>query len=345
MRRAAEQQRVAERSAADRAEIAAAEDFDPLRIRPYVTLGVDETPATDDEPQRPDSPRHPAGDATTTMPLLLGRRTAGPPPDAVEPAEAGGTTAALPPLAPNSAQCPAPSFAPAPAEGATSASGPASAAPFAPDADPVRPRRRRPFGALAVGTAVIAVVGTAAFAGGLLDGSGNGDADRDTALPTTMASIPEASVRAEESAPASVLPPPPSGTATTSPSAPASAPPSASASPSPSASATSQPATTPPPRPASTPHASRPASVAPPAPPEGPTLRPGDQGPEVAELQRRLEEIWLFHGRDDGDYTGQVEHAVSVYQSYKAIEGDQPGVYGPRTRRALEAETTGRGRS
>lgn len=350
LRRAAEQQRAAERSAADRAEIAAAEDFDPLRIRPYVTLGVDESPATDDEPQRQDSHRHPAGDAATTMPLPLGRQTAGPPPDAGETAEAGGATAVLPPLAPNSAQYPALPFAPAPAAGAASASArasaaPSSAAPFSPDADPVRPRRRRPFAALAVGTAVIAVVGTAAFAGGLFDGSDNGDADRETALPTTVASIPRASVPAEESAPASVSLPP-SGTASTSPSpsASATASPSASASPSPSASAASQPAATTPP-PASTPHASRPASVAPPAPPAGPTLRPGDQGPEVAELQRRLEEIWLFHGRDDGDYTGQVEHAVSVYQSYKAIEGDRPGVYGPRTRRALEAETTGRGRS
>ncbi|MFE6684626.1 peptidoglycan-binding protein [Streptomyces sp. NPDC057729] len=342
LRRAAEQQRVAERSAADRAEIAAAEDFDPLRIRPYVTLGVDETPATDDEPQRQDSHSRPAGDPATTMPLLLGRQTAGPPQDAVETAEAGGATAALPSLAPNSAQYPAPPFAPPPAAGAASASGPAPAAPFAPDADPVRPRRRRPFAALAVGTAVIAAVGTAAFAGGLFDGSDNGDADRETALPTTVASIPGASVPAKESAPAPASPPP-SGTVSASPSVPASASPSASASPPPSASATSQPATTPPP--ASTPPASRPAPVAPPAPPAGPTLRPGDQGPEVAELQRRLEEIWLFHGRDDGDYTGQVEHAVTVYQSYKAIEGDQPGVYGPRTRRALEAETTGRGRS
>ncbi|MFJ9677103.1 peptidoglycan-binding protein [Streptomyces sp. NPDC101194] len=341
-RRAAEQQRIAERSAADRAEIAAAEDFDPLRIRPYVTLGVDETPATDDAPRRQDPHHHPAGDAATTMPLLLGWQTAGPPPDTAEPAEAGGTTAALPPRAPSSAQHLAPSFAPAPAAGFASPPGPASAAPFAPDADPVQPRRRRPFAALAVGTAVIAVVGTAAFAGGLFDGSGSGDADRETALPTVAASIPEASAPAKESAPASA-PPPPSGTASTSPSAPASASPSASTSPPPSTPATSQPATTPPP--ASTPHATRPAPVAPPAPPAGPTLRPGDQGSEVAELQRRLEEIWLFHGRDDGDYTGQVEHAVSVYQSYKAIEGDPSGVYGPRTRRALEAETTGRGRS
>ncbi|MEU6014433.1 peptidoglycan-binding domain-containing protein [Streptomyces sp. NPDC047515] len=340
-RRAAERQRAAEqrraeRSTADRAEIAAAEDFDPLRIRPYVALGVDETPATDDEPQRRDSHHHPMEDAATTMPLLLGRQAAGPPPDAAGAAAAGGTTAAWPRRAPGSAYSPAP--------GSTPASAPASAAPFAPDVDPVQPRRRSPFAALAVATAVIAVVGTAAFAGGLFDGSGNGDADVDTALPTTVASAPEASVPAKASAPASASPPP-SAPASTSPSTPASTPPSGSASPSPSASATSPPTTTPTPPPASTPHPSRPASVAPPAPPAGPTLLPGDRGPEVAELQRRLEEIWLFHGRDDGDYTGQVEHAVSVYQSYKAIEGDPPGVYGPRTRRALEAETTGRGRS
>lgn len=35
----------AARRAAERAETAAAEDFDPLRIRPYVTLGGDEAPA------------------------------------------------------------------------------------------------------------------------------------------------------------------------------------------------------------------------------------------------------------------------------------------------------------
>ncbi|MDV9202885.1 peptidoglycan-binding domain-containing protein, partial [Streptomyces sp. Wh19] len=87
---------------------------------------------------------------------------------------------------------------------------------------------------------------------------------------------------------------------------------------------------------------SSPSSSAPPASLVGPALRPGDQGPAVAELQRRLEEIWLYRGRDDGDYSNQVEHAVSVYQSYKAIEGDPPGVYGPETRRALEAETPGR---
>ncbi|MFJ7491738.1 peptidoglycan-binding protein [Streptomyces sp. NPDC097727] len=271
-----------------------------------MTLGGDEAPVADHEQQHP-----PAGDAATTMPLFLGRATAGPPPDADEPAEAPGTAALTPHLAPA----------------------------FAPADDPVQPRRRRPFAALAAGAAVAAVVGTAALAGGLFDGNGNGDADGEQPLPSTVASAP-----AEETASASASSAP-SGPAPTSPPPPASASasPSVSTSPPPSASASSQPATASPS--ASTPHASRPASSAPPASLAGPTLRLGDQGPAVAELQRRLEEIWLFHGRDDGDFTGRVEHAVSVYQSYKSIEGDPPGVYGPTTRRALEAETTGRGRS
>ncbi|MFI5767531.1 hypothetical protein ACIA74_03090 [Streptomyces sp. NPDC051658] len=71
--RTAERHR-AERSAADKAEMAAAEDFDPLRIRPYVTLGNDTVPAAADADERPEqrgSHRPPEG-AATTMPLLPG---------------------------------------------------------------------------------------------------------------------------------------------------------------------------------------------------------------------------------------------------------------------------------
>ncbi|TXS78414.1 hypothetical protein EAO76_08460, partial [Streptomyces sp. sk2.1] len=53
--RAAERQR-AERSAADEAERAAAEDFDPLRIRPYVTLGNDPSTAAREESPGPRGP-------------------------------------------------------------------------------------------------------------------------------------------------------------------------------------------------------------------------------------------------------------------------------------------------
>lgn len=304
-RRAAEQHRAAQRSAAEKAEMAAAEDFDPLRIRPYVTLGVDGAPAgVDEAPQEP-GPRHLPQDAATTMPLFLGPAPAGPLPGTGDPA------------------------------GPTGPTGPVDIA-GAPDSEPGGPRRRRPVAAVAVGAALAVAIGAAAFAAGLL-GGGNGDTDRRQALPGAAVDVPEASVPATKPAPSSV-PPSPSAPASVPPSAPASPSPSASASPSPSASAASSPpASVAPSHPTSSP-----PSAEPPASLAGPTLRHGDQGPAVAELQRRLEEIWLYHGRDDGDYSNQVEHAVGVYQSYKAIEGDPPGVYGPNTRRALEAETTGR---
>ncbi|MEV5202049.1 peptidoglycan-binding domain-containing protein [Streptomyces sp. NPDC053720] len=291
---------VCARRAAEKAEMAAAEDFDPLRIRPYVTLGVDTAPADADEALREQGPHRTQEDAATTMPLFLGPATAGRQPDAVDPA------------------------------------GPARPA-GAPDEESDAARRRRPFVAVAVGVALAAVVGTAAFATGLLGGGDDGDTGRRQALPGTAVDVPGASVSATKPTPVSV-PPAPSASASASPSASATASPSASTSPSVSASTASSPSAS------VTPSRTTgsPSSSAPPASLAGPALRPGDQGPAVAELQRRLEEIWLYHGRDDGDYSNQVEHAVSVYQSYKAIDGDPPGVYGPETRRALEAETTGR---
>ncbi|MEV6164229.1 peptidoglycan-binding domain-containing protein [Streptomyces sp. NPDC052052] len=309
-RRAAAQQHAAEQRRAERAaEMAAAEDFDPLRIRPYVTLGGDEAPTADDEAE---SHHRPAQDAATTMQLRP--VTAGPLPDAVEPAGALAATAPEP--------------------------GPTL--PYAPADDPVQPRRRRPYAVLAVGAAVAAVVGAAAFVGGLFEGHGNGDVNGEQTLPSTVASAPDASTPAQEPASASASPSP-SATASVSPSVSPS--PTASTSPSPSASASRSAAASPAASAAATAATSPSVSTAPPATLTAPTLRLGDQGPEVAELQRRLEELWLFHGQDDGNFTNQVERAVRVYQSYKAIEGDPLGVYGPLTRRALEAETTGQGRS
>ncbi|MEW1611578.1 MULTISPECIES: peptidoglycan-binding domain-containing protein [unclassified Streptomyces] len=213
--------------------------------------------------------------------------------------------------------------------------------------DLVQPRRRRPFAALAVGVAVAAVIGTAAFAGGLLGGDGS----QDEALPEATTSVPDA----EDEPAASVAPSPsasapPSRTASASPTPSASASPSASTSASPSESAEPGPATSAPAAPApGTPSASASGSPAPP-PPAPPaelapsSLRRGDQGPQVAELQNRLGEVWLYHGDADGNFDDRVENAVRIYQSYKAIQGDPAGVYGPNTRSALEAETTGRGR-
>ncbi|MGC5413053.1 peptidoglycan-binding protein, partial [Streptomyces sp. DT225] len=70
--RAAEQQRVADEHHAGRsAEMAAAEDFDPLRIRPYVTLGGDTATASAAPPPGAPQVYGPEGDAANTMPLFL----------------------------------------------------------------------------------------------------------------------------------------------------------------------------------------------------------------------------------------------------------------------------------
>ncbi|MFD8850507.1 peptidoglycan-binding protein [Streptomyces sp. NPDC059604] len=325
--RAAERQR-AERSAADEAERAAAEDFDPLRIRPYVTLGNDPSTAA---PEKPGGPREPHGphrpvagagaEADATMPLRLG--------PVAGPAAGGGptgmpdTTALDSPFAPPSVL--------------------SASAPTAPIATGARPeetdRRRRPFVAAAMGAVAIAVVGTAAFASGLL-GGGSGDTDHEQALPSTVASLPDATLPSEEPAPASASASPSSSPAPATPSAPA----SPSASPSPSASATaSRPSTAP----SATPSKSADPTATDAAPPSltRGTLRYGDQGPGVTELQHRLTEIRLYADPADGNYTSRVEYAVNAYQTYRSIKGDSPGVYGPHTRRALEAETTGRGNS
>ncbi len=332
-----------EQRAARTAEIAAAEDFDPLRIRPYVTLtertgaGADRTGAGEasraPEGTRPGTwageasgaERHGVdvpGAAATTMPLFLG----GDGPDA-------GTGAG-------------------PAAGAYAAAGgdgdrdrrrtTAASPAFAPD--PVQPRRRRPFGALAVGAAVAAVVGTAAFAGGLFGGDDSGD----EALPEATTSVPDT-----DGEPAASVAPSPSASAapsrTPSRSAAPSASPSASASPtksrepSPTADAPTSPTASASPTPQDGGAPTSSPSVAPPAEFAGPSLRRGDRGPEVGVLQNRLREVWLYSGPSDQNYSERVENAVAIYQSYKAIQGDPMGVYGPNTRRALEAETTGGG--
>ena len=316
--RTAEQQRITEQHHAGRsADLAAAEDFDPLRIRPYVTLGGDEAVDTRSGPPQGHAPGGQPGDAATTMPLFLD--PAGPGPQA-DPGAPGH-----------------------PAD-------PSGAALLMHGPDPVQPSRRRPFAALVAGVAVVTVVGTAAFVGGLFDGDRSQEADLDQALPSAVTSLAEESVAPSGSASASASSSP-SRSASGSPSASASA--SRSASPSPSASASrsasasasasrSAAASS---SPAATAGSSGPAQVAPPAEPEGgPTLRPGDEGPEVAELQRRLQEAWVLNGPIGDEYTKRVEDAVHEYQIWRSIQGDPEGVYGPNTRRVLESATTGQGR-
>uniref|UniRef100_UPI001F096155 peptidoglycan-binding domain-containing protein n=1 Tax=Streptomyces scabiei TaxID=1930 RepID=UPI001F096155 len=71
------------------------------------------------------------------------------------------------------------------------------------------------------------------------------------------------------------------------------------------------------------------------------TLRPGDDDPEVTELQLRLSQLGIYTGDIDDNYDSQVEQAVLVYQSSRGITKDQdePGVYGLVTRERLESET------
>ncbi|MER7700306.1 peptidoglycan-binding domain-containing protein [Streptomyces sp. NPDC096095] len=189
------------------------------------------------------------------------------------------------------------------------------------------------------------VVGTAAFAGGLL---GGGDSE-DEALPEATTSVadtedePAASVAPSPSAsPSASRAPSPSATRPSSPSASAS--PEKSREPSPTATASASPTTSAPSAPDSGGPAPTPSPPAPPAELADSTLRPGDRGPEVAELQKRLRGVgrWLYPGPLDAHYNDQVRNAVALYQSYKAIGGDPVGVYGPETRSVLEAEPNGR---
>ncbi|MGW0933780.1 peptidoglycan-binding domain-containing protein [Streptomyces sp. NPDC002666] len=315
--RAAEQRRIAEQHHAERsADIAAAEDFDPLRIRPYVTLGGEDAAAAGPSQGQGHAPGGQPGDAATTMPLFLDPAGPGPLPEATAPGGAAGH----------------------PDDTALLMAGP----------DPVQPRRRRPFAALVAGAAVVTVVGTAAFVGGLFNGDRDHEADLDRALPSTVTSLPAESVEpsAPESASAS---PSPSRTASGSPSPSASESASGAASPSPSpsasastsASASASRSSAAEESPAATASSSNPAAVAPPTQEQGgPTLRRGDHGPEVAELQQRLQAVGMFRGQPvDADYTDRLESAVRDFQKWWAVDGDPAGVYGPHTRQKLEQYT------
>ncbi|MER5441791.1 peptidoglycan-binding domain-containing protein [Streptomyces sp. NPDC002790] len=80
--------------------------------------------------------------------------------------------------------------------------------------------------------------------------------------------------------------------------------------------------------------------------PTGPTtLRRGDRGHEVAELQWRLKQLNLYVGEITGTFDNPTETSVGTYQYSRGITTDKHGQYGPSTRTALERETGGqRGR-
>ncbi|MDX3311922.1 peptidoglycan-binding domain-containing protein, partial [Streptomyces sp. ME08-AFT2] len=100
-----------------------------------------------------------------------------------------------------------------------------------------------------------------------------------------------------------------------------------------------------PPASAPTPPASAPtppAAAGASADPDNPgTLREGDSGPGVTELQQRLLRIPNVYdnGPTDGRYSGVLTEAVARFQLWYGIRGDESGVYGDDTRRDLESRT------
>lgn len=257
------------RSQARTAEVAAAEDFDPVRIRPFV--GLDETDGTGAQAPPP------ADRTEETTPLSPATD------DEPHPAESG----------------------------------------------PKRPRRRRaPL--IAGAGALLAVAVTGASFGGLF---GYDSPARDGAADDGLrAPLPDSS--AETGTGAGTTP----GPVSTAPSSPSAGSPSATRSTGPS----------PTPTQASGTASAKPSGAAPtggPAPTptgpagEPPVLRPGDEGPEVVELQLRLRRTGLYGGEADGVYGRSVENAVRAYQLTRVVLDDESGVYGQPTRTALESET------
>ncbi|MEU4733384.1 peptidoglycan-binding domain-containing protein [Streptomyces sp. NPDC023588] len=182
------------------------------------------------------------------------------------------------------------------------------------------PASRRPLALLIAAAALVALSGTA-VAVWVLPGS----AGSDSALLDAKASAPAVSA---------------APTAPTASPTPGSASPSASPSPSPSKSASPSPSPSPsrssaPPSPSPSPTASRSASPSAPPAAAGPTLRYGDSGPEVQKLQQLLTARGLYDGKLNGKYDWRVEDAVSTFQYNNDID-EEWGVYGPITRRALE---------
>ncbi|MFE3940983.1 peptidoglycan-binding protein [Streptomyces sp. NPDC059118] len=144
---------------------------------------------------------------------------------------------------------------------------------------------------------------------------------RDAATPSPSASPTGPARPAREPAPVRVTP--------TAAGSPSSVPPPATPSTPPSR-ARSTPAGPPADRPSPPRDRTRPA--------DRPGLALGSTGHDVEDLQRRLQQLHLYLGSDDGNFTVDVEVALSRYQKARNIP-EEPGVYGPMTRAALRSET------
>ncbi|MFF3815626.1 peptidoglycan-binding protein [Streptomyces bluensis] len=295
------------------AEAAAAEDFDPLRIRPYVELGGEPERTPADAP--PSTARQPDDVPTLAMPVAS--TTTRPDSADVRLFEDGTPE-------------------PAGAEPETEPAKPehTEATPPSPPGRTPRRNRRVP---LALAAAAATVLAAAGFAGGLFSYD---TPTRDHALPDDLrASVPDTSADDEASSEPSGATPS-AGPATNAPPAPSDTSPSASPStPDSSARPSSSPSPTP-----SAPSPSVTASESPGSDEVGEerssrTLRLGDDGPEVTELQLRLRQVAVYFGDIDENFDEQVEAAVRRYQFTRDIDEDDRGVYGGATREKLESET------
>ncbi|WP_239471821.1 peptidoglycan-binding domain-containing protein [Streptomyces sp. NEAU-S7GS2] len=321
-----------------------ADDFDPLRIRPYVSLpdgdGDGDGEADDGDG---DGGAGDPGTGTGRGDLLdlpgvdaAVHRADGPsdatgPPLADGPSDATGSPLAPAPPATGPAEPLTPRMRrrPSPASRTFHASEEDRPTEEPPGRSPASLRRKRllPAVLLTAGAAVAAtavLIGTDAFSDGTrtrATAPGRGTASPGAALPTSGASAPA-----------------PSGTDSPTP--------ARSASPDATApEATVRPYRTPAPRPPAPTRASgsvsdSPATHGPSAPPTGPlVLREGAGGPEVRELQGRLRQVAVYPGPDDGRYDADVRDAVSRYQRAYGVAGDPDGVYGAVTRASLESRT------
>lgn len=183
------------------------------------------------------------------------------------------------------------------------------------------PAARRRLLPLLIGAGAVVALGSAALAAGVFGGSGTAD---------TVLSDPKPSAPAVSAAPAAPAEASPSPTRSPSPSASRSASPSRSPSRSASPSASRSSA-------APTPSPSASASRSPsPKPAPVQSLQYGDSGPEVEKLQRLLAAQHLYRGKYNGKFDDRTEDAVSTFQWENDITEDPWGVYGPVTRQALE---------
>ncbi|MGW9079290.1 peptidoglycan-binding protein [Streptomyces kronopolitis] len=333
-----------------------ADDFDPLRVRPYVSLpdGEDDADEADGDAGRAGGDGIPSagpGDRLDDLPgvdAAVHRADASAPsatsapsaPSTPSATSAPSAPSTLPDLSAPSTPAAPPAASPGPLlprprrrSGPTSrtvdaAEGQASGgARSAPRRDGVRARRPAVLVATGAAAAVAAaLIGTDALSGGTRDRAAPPDrstASPSAALPTGDAPTPTGTA----SSPAAHRSPSPEPTAT-----------------GPSTATVRLPGTgrprTPAPTTASGSVSVSPGSPTPSAPPTGPpVLREGAAGPEVAELQERLRQLGLYQGAGGGRYDAEVRAAVSQYQRSYGVTGDPDGAYGPRTRASLEART------